>query len=156
MDNSLTFSSAAVNLLAQFEGFRPAPYLDSVGVPTIGYGTTFYEDGTKVTMNDDHIDQIRAKSILLNYLNVRILPDFHQHITVDLTQNQVDALCCLVYNIGDSGFDHSHVLSDINSHITGGTLQAHWLSWSHAGGVINPGLLKRRQKEYNYFTTGTI
>lgn len=154
--NNITFSQAAVNLIGQFEGFRSAPYLDSVGVPTIGYGTTFYEDGTKVTMHDDHIDQTRASAILLNYLNKRILPDFQANIHVDLTQNEIDALCCLVYNIGDSGFDHSHVLIDINNHIMDGDLKTRWLAWDQAGGKVNQGLLNRRIKEYNYFETGSI
>ena len=34
-------------LIKDFEKFRADPYLDSVGVPTIGYGTTQYPDGRK-------------------------------------------------------------------------------------------------------------
>ena len=37
---------AGLALIRRWEGFRAAPYLDSAGVPTIGYGTIRYEDGT--------------------------------------------------------------------------------------------------------------
>ena len=40
------------NFLKEKEGFRSEPYLDQAGLPTIGYGTRFYEDGTEVTMDD--------------------------------------------------------------------------------------------------------
>ena len=32
--------TTAIDLIKQFEGVRPAAYQDSVGVWTIGYGTT--------------------------------------------------------------------------------------------------------------------
>jgi lysozyme len=154
--NDLKFSQAAVDLIGQFEGFKSKPYLDSVKIPTIGYGTTFYENGTKVTMNDAPITEARAKEILLHYLNDHILPDFKQHITVELEQHQIDALCCLVYNIGDGGFDKSSVLKDIDNHIMNGVLEEHWKAWDKAGGKVLQGLLNRRIKEYHYFQTGVI
>ena len=42
----------AVDLIKNFEGLRLTPYLCSAGVPTIGYGSTFYEDGRKVSLQD--------------------------------------------------------------------------------------------------------
>src|ERR1700761_3645367 len=53
-------------LLKQFEGFRAAPYLDSVSVPTIGYGTISYPGGEPVKMSDPAI--IEPQGIqFLNY-----------------------------------------------------------------------------------------
>ena len=34
-----------LDIIKQYEGLRLKPYLDAVGVPTIGYGTTYYPDG---------------------------------------------------------------------------------------------------------------
>lgn len=45
------------------EGFRSAPYLDTVGVPTIGYGTTSIL-GRKVTLADDEITESTARHLL--------------------------------------------------------------------------------------------
>ena len=41
-----------LNLIKQFEGLSLKPYLDAVNIPTIGFGNTYYEDGTKVTLKD--------------------------------------------------------------------------------------------------------
>jgi len=43
-------SKSGVQLLAELEGLRLKPYLCTAGVPTIGLGNTFYEDGRKVTI----------------------------------------------------------------------------------------------------------
>ena len=157
--NDITFSQGAIDLISMFEGFVPHPYPDPAthAAPyTIGFGSTFYEDGTKVTMKDPSITRERAGQILLNYLNKIILPDFKTHITVDLNQNQIDALACLTYNIGTGGLNTSHVLSDINQHIMDGDLQSRWLAWDRANHSVNEGLLSRRTKEYNYFETGSL
>ena len=39
----------AAALCRQFEGFRSKPYLCPAGIATIGYGSTYYSDGRKVT-----------------------------------------------------------------------------------------------------------
>lgn len=149
--NALKFSQGAINLIKQFEGCKLKPYLDSVKVPTIGYGTIEYPNGRKVTMQDEPITQEQADEYLLYHLNKYELPDFLQHITVDLTQKQLDSIACLCYNIGDNGFDKSTVLKDINNHIGGDSLKTAWLAWNKAGGNVIDGLTKRRLAEYNYF-----
>lgn len=157
--NTITFSPVATQLIAGFEGFIPHPYVDpaSGGEPiTIAYGSTHYCDGTKVTLADAPITKEEGLQMLLCHLNAIILPDLQKHVTIDLTQNQVDALGCLIYNIGTHGFDTSHVLSDINQGILSGDLQTRWLAWDKAHGQTVPGLLIRRQKEYHYFETGSL
>ena len=88
------------NFLKEKEGFRPEPYLDQAGLPTIGYGTRFYEDGTEVTMNDPAIDETRATSLMNNYVNqvaqtLTQMPGFNQ-----LNPNQKDAVISFGYNFG--------------------------------------------------------
>ena len=86
-----------------------------------------------------------------------MLPDFKKNITVQLEQHQVDALACLVYNIGNGGFKSSSVLKDINKNITSGTvIEEHWNAWNKAGGKVLQGLVNRRKKEYEYFSKGII
>ncbi len=58
----------AVDLIKEFEGFRSAPYNDGVGVPTIGYGATFYPNGVKVTYSDQPITEARGEEILKYHL----------------------------------------------------------------------------------------
>ena len=50
------------------EGFRSQPYLDAVSVPTIGYGITYYPDGTKVAMTDVSISKEEAEILLRHSL----------------------------------------------------------------------------------------
>ena len=51
----------AAELCKQFEGFRAKPYLCPAGIPTIGYGSTYYADGRKVTLQDEPIRSRKLK-----------------------------------------------------------------------------------------------
>ena len=51
---------AGIEMIKAFEGFRGTPYKCSAGVPTIGYGATFYPGGKKVTMTDAAITEEQA------------------------------------------------------------------------------------------------
>lgn len=54
-----------------FEGFSEQPYIPTKGdVPTIGYGATRYEDGTRVTLADPPITRHRAEELARNLLSV--------------------------------------------------------------------------------------
>jgi lysozyme len=152
---SYTFSPNAVELIKQFEGFSTKAYPDPATKAepiTIGYGSTHYCNGTKVTLNDPPIDKDMAGEMLLCYLNKTILPDVLVHITnPNLTQNQIDAIGCLMYNIGDVNFDHSSLLQLINTNPNSPAIDAKWLAWDHAAGKELPGLLKRRTVELNFY-----
>ena len=70
-------SNNCINLIKQFEGCKLTSYLDCVGVPTIGYGSTFYLDGTKVQLNET-ITQEEADNMLLI-----ILQKFENFVSID-------------------------------------------------------------------------
>ena len=54
------------DLIKEFEGLSLKPYKCSAGVPTIGYGSTYYENGIKVQMSDVPITGARAEILLKN------------------------------------------------------------------------------------------
>ena len=87
----MRISQRGVNLIKIFEGFRAKPYLCSAGVATIGYGSTYYENGVRVKLTDPPIDRIWAEQLLRN-----VLVHYEREVdavTTDLiTQNQFDAL----------------------------------------------------------------
>ena len=62
IDRSVQVAAA---LARRFEGLYLTPYLCPAGVPTIGYGATYYEDGTRVTLHDPKITRARAEALLL-------------------------------------------------------------------------------------------
>jgi lysozyme len=58
----------AASLCKPFEGLRLTPYICPAGYPTIGYGTVYKPDGTKVTMQHPPITQETAESWLMTEL----------------------------------------------------------------------------------------
>jgi lysozyme len=96
-------------LLKQFEGFRASPYRDSVGVPTIGYGTISYPGGEAVQMSDPAITEPQGIQFLDYQLALKskiIAPMFQRPLTL----HQAAAMLSLTYNIGTGGFGTSSVL----------------------------------------------
>ncbi|HLI61923.1 MAG TPA: lysozyme [Terriglobales bacterium] len=71
-------------------------------------------------------------------------------VTVPLTQNQFDALVDFVFNVGAENFARSTLLRELNAGNTAGAA-AQFLLWKWAGGVVSPGLLRRRQAEAALF-----
>ena len=61
----------AAEVIKEFEGFEPKPYLCPANVPTIGYGNTMYKNGERVTMDDPEIDEKEAEKMLLDTIKSR-------------------------------------------------------------------------------------
>lgn len=89
----------ATPLIRQFEGFRGSPYLDSAGVPTIGYGTILYPNGISVTMSDSAISEFLAETYLMHQAEMkgRQLAQLLQRMP---TVPQAAAMLSLVYKSG--------------------------------------------------------
>jgi lysozyme len=145
-----------LDLIASFEGLRLKPYLCSAGVPTIGYGNTYYEDGTKVAMSNAEISKERA--VLLLKLIVKDFEDIvNKYVKRDLTQNQFNSLVSLVYNIGGGNFKASTLLKLVINNPNDANIAKQFLRWNKArvNNVLTEikGLTNRRIKEsVNYFT----
>jgi len=147
----MTFSNNCISLIKFSEGFKSSPYPDENQVPTIGYGSTYYEDGTKVTLHDPPITKDRAAELLLFHLNKIVLPIVQKVIHVPLSQNQLDALGSLIYNIGGGAFASSSLAKAINAKGYLDTIKPHWLQWHFDNHKSIPGLVTRRQNEWNLF-----
>ena len=91
-----------VSLIEKFEGFSLIPYICPAGKPTIGFGSTFYEDGTPVKMTDKPITKERARELVRWYCETLI-----KYPRKDLNDDQKAAVCSLIFNIGKSAFDRS-------------------------------------------------
>lgn len=147
----MEISQSGLNKIKIYEALRLKPYLDSNRVCTIGYGTTYYPDGIKVTLKDQEITIEEALSYLESYCN-KIAYSISKVITVDLKQNQIDALISLVYNIGVTNFTNSGLLKQINSDPYNYMLvEKHWLAWNKSGGKIVVGLENRRKEEFGNY-----
>lgn len=67
----LTMSAAGLGTWMGSEGFSDTPMIPTAGdVPTIGYGSTRYEDGTLVSLDDPPISRQRALQLARNLMSV--------------------------------------------------------------------------------------
>ena len=149
MKNQMKLSDNGFRLLGELEGIVLKPYKDSVGIPTIGIGSTYYEDGTKVRMSDKAITNERAIQLAKNVVK-SFEEQVNKSILLPMTQNQFDAMVLLCYNIGKSGFAKSSVVRNFNL----GNIQRaadSFLLWNKAGGRVVQGLVNRRNKERSLF-----
>lgn len=134
----------AADLCRVFEGFRAAPYLCPAGVPTIGYGSTRYPDGTQVTLRDDLVTRATADLYLLHELTA-LLP-WVLALCPPLRGKRLAAILDFAYNLGVGRLRASTLRKLINAHNWAGA-KAEILKWNKGGGRILPGLVKRRQAE---------
>lgn len=142
-------SQNCINIIKECEGFRPHPYLCPAGVPTIGFGSTQYEDGSAITLMDHPIDEINATALLLSTLR-RYVTAVNNFVKVPLNQNQFDALVDFAYNAGVGALQTSTLLKKLNARdYVGASLE--FAKWVHGGGKILPGLVKRRELEKALF-----
>lgn len=136
------------NLIKEFEGFREKAYKCPAGIWTIGYGSTFYEDGAKVAEGDT-ITKEKAENLVKWYCENKItLPHG------DFSENQKEALFSLIYNIGQAAFNKSNCKKFIEEKNWKKAYES-W-DWVKAGGEVLSGLVKRRNKERKLFFEGLL
>lgn len=142
----------ALPLIKHFEGFRSKPYLCSAGVPTIGYGSTFYLDGRKVGLKDESISKEVAHELLVNAVNTTFLPAVLTLCPTLENENQIAAILSWTYNLGTGALRSSTMRKRI--------LAKDWESsvfelkkWNKANGKVNRGLVIRREQEALLFST---
>jgi lysozyme len=131
------------------EALRLKAYQDSVGIWTVGYGSTIV-DGVRVKQGDT-ITKEKAEACLRNDVK-KASSSVNTFVKVPLTPNQFDALVSFVYNVGTSAFEHSTLLRYLNA----GKYKdaaSQLLVWVYAGGKVIPGLINRRKSEYQQFNT---
>lgn len=136
-------SQKGVGLIKSFEGLRLKSYQDSVGVWTIGYGTT---RGITAGMS---INNEQAERMLANDIG-RFEPEIERLVKVGLSQNQWDALMSFIYNLGAANLASSTLLKLLNSGDYAGAAEQ-FPRWNKAGGQVLAGLTKRRASERAIF-----
>lgn len=143
-------NTIGVELIKEFEGFKHKPYLCPANIPTIGYGATFYEDQSRVTLLDQPISEQRATVLLQNQLS-----QFEQQVEKiaksPLNENEFSALVCFCFNVGPSQLEKSTLMKLLNSNADHTAVADQFLRWNKAGGKELSGLTRRRQAERSLF-----
>lgn len=143
----MQISYNGVRLLKELEGFRNEAYLDSGGIPTIGYGSTKV-NGVPVKMGDTITEPEAEHQLLLDIAWAQTC--INQNVHVPLRQNMFDALVCFVYNVGADAFMKSTMLKILNLQLY--DIAANEFDrWNRVHGEVNPGLTNRRAKEKAMF-----
>jgi lysozyme len=143
-------SNKGLDLIKKYEGFRSKSYLCPAKVPTIGFGSTYYEDGTKVKLTDPAITEEEATR-LLKALLVTYEKAVDSFCRDDINQNQFDALSSFAYNCGVGNLKSSTLLKKVNADPTNPSIKNEFMKWNKGGGKILAGLTLRRNEESNLY-----
>ena len=139
----MNISKEGLSLIKKFEGCELEAYKCPAGVWTIGYGhTKDVKEGDKI--NKEEADYLLQEEMIEyeSYIN-----DF---VEVPLNQNQFDALCSWVYNLGPTNLKNSTMLRVLNEEKYADVPQE-IKRWNKAGGEVLDGLIKRREAEAKMF-----
>lgn len=137
-------------MIKSFEGLRLKPYLDSVNIPTIGYGTIKYPSGKAVTMQDPDITEDQATEYLLHEIELKSSA-VESYVKVPLNDNEYAALVSFAYNVGSGALQGSTLLKMLNANSDRQAVADQFLRWNKAGGKEIAGLTRRRQAERSLF-----
>ena len=141
----MEINKAGKDLIKRFEGCKLKAYKCPAGVWTIGYGNTFYEDGTKVK-EGDVITQERAEELF-----DIIISDFVRMtdalVKSDVTENNFSALVSFTFNVGTGNLKRSTLLRKVNANPKDPSIRAEFMKWTRANGEVLKGLVRRREAE---------
>ena len=143
-------SQKGLDLIKRFEGLELKPYKCPAGIPTIGYGNTYYPSGSKVKLTDPAITKEKAEE-LLKFLLGSYEKSVDSFCRDDISQNQFDALVSFAYNCGVNNLKSSTLLKKVNANPNDQTIKAEFLKWNKASGRVLAGLTKRRQAEADLY-----
>jgi lysozyme len=138
--------------IIRHEGIRYDPYKDVAGYWTVGIGHLIVP-GDGVARDANGIPQPIDETLLMTLFETDLShaeKAVNDSVYVPLTQNQFDALVDFVFNFGASRFSTSTLRRLLNEG-SYPAAAAEFKKWIHAGGVPVPGLIARRNDNYNTF-----
>jgi lysozyme len=134
-------------LCRTFEGLYLKPYTCPGGVPTIGIGSTLYEDGAKVTLQDAPITAERAEALLQITLARDYLPGVVKASPGLLkSASRLGAIVDFAYNCGVPRYRASTLRKRIDAEDWPGA-RVEIQKWCRGGGKELRGLKLRRTAE---------
>jgi len=136
----------AAALARRFEGLYLTPYMCPAGVPTIGYGATYYQDGSPVRLTDAPITRAQAEQLLLWMVRTKYLPAVLRLCPGVDNPERLAALIDFAFNLGAGNLKASTLRKRVN--------EGDWdavpnelRKWVRGGGRILRGLVLRREAE---------
>lgn len=151
MDVKTLAVDVAAALCRRFEGFYSLPYLCPAGVPTIGYGATYYPSGRRVTLKDKAISREAAERMLLLTVEREYLPKVLMLCPslVNETPERLGAIIDFTFNLGAGNLRVSTLRRKINAG-DWDAVPIELRKWNKAGGRVLRGLTIRREAEVKH------
>jgi lysozyme len=140
--------NAGLKLIKSFEQLRLWPYQDIAGNWTIGYGHLMRPNEHYIVITQQQADNLLVQDLLAAEIAVS------SYVRVPLTQDQFDALCSFVFNIGARNFEYSTLLRKLNLWDYEGASEqfVHWDKIFIDGALLPvDGLKRRREAEEQLF-----
>lgn len=144
-----TAVQVAAALARRFEGLFLSPYLCPAGVPTIGYGATYYHDGRKVQLTDAPITKEQANALLLWMVSTVYLPAVLKLCPAIDDAGRLAALIDFTFNLGAKSLKNSTLRRKVNAGLWH-DVPAELRKWVKGGGRVLRGLQIRREAEIIY------
>lgn len=162
-------NQAGIDLIKAFEGVLDGnpktvnldPYVDPVGIYTIGWGHAIrWGKGFLTTRTANHkaiasrlypggLTMTEAEELLKADIQAHSLP-LEKLIAVNVSDNQFAALASFVFNVGVRAFANSTLLKKLNAGDYDGASKQ-FARWNKAGGKVLAGLTRRREAEAKLF-----
>ena len=136
----------AAALCRRFEGLRLRPYLCPAGIPSIGYGSTIYEDGRRVRLSDAPITAARAEALLQWHLRCVVLPAVARLCHGLTGAGLAGALMDFTFNLGAGRLAGSTLRRRVNAG-DWAAVPTELRKWVRGGGRVLAGLVARREAE---------
>lgn len=136
---------STAEFIKQFEGFSAQPYYDHKG-ESVGYGRLFPHGKAPKNVTEEQALEWLKEDIQSATKAV------DRYVKVPLTPQQRTALISFTYNLGAGNLKSSTLLKKLNKKNYAGAADE-LLRWNKAGGEVQKGLVKRREKERRLFLT---
>ncbi len=138
-----------IPIIRKFEGLKLRAYLCPANIWTIGYGNTFYENGSKVQQGDK-ITLDRADRLLF-FVVQKFEAEVKKLVKSDINENMLGALTSFAFNAGAGNLAKSTLLKKVNANPNDPTIRDEFNKWVRAGGKVLNGLVTRRKAEADLY-----
>ena len=140
-------SEAGLNYIKSFEELRLRSYICPAGKLTVGYGHTGTDVKPNMIITEAEAAELFRKDCAWVEAAVNAM-------NADLKQNEFDALCSLVFNIGADAFRNSTIRRLVVKKADKQKIAEQFLLWTYIKGHYSQGLQNRRREEQKIFLKG--
>lgn len=149
----MILSNEGLAEIIAYEAIILTPYIDAVGVKTVGIGSTISDIPDLPSWPWDRTITIEQAVSMFKQHVVKYQDAVNKVLTAQINQQQFDALVSITYNIGVSGMRNSTFMRLVNSGAAPASVRRAMKQWNKGGGRVITGLVNRRAKEAALYET---